>query len=1007
MTKSKISETFPHFKLIQASAGTGKTFILSKRISEFLLFDVPFNNLRNILAITFTVNASKEMKQRIIGWLKKTAVSDKKTLNFLNIPEDEAAKYAKKAEEVIKEIFSNFKDFQVKTIDSFIASIFKACAIEFGYLGDFDVALNNKEYLKTAFDNYLNQIGSTDHIFFKVIEFINENDSRFRFSPQSTIFETIHKLYVKERHYLSGFVNEDKKDELEKVKQEIKAIISKIQNLVQQHNVVISGNCGLNRMIEALGKGDFFTIFTCGDKNSPIKKSDKEKVWADELESLWEELKEKNLKGLMLYAEQYYYPYMLLLKEFNNSIEEVKQKEEVVFLEDIPSIILKNVEQSLIPDVYIRLGGRLYHYFIDEFQDTSPIQWANLKEFIENTLSQGGSLFVVGDTKQAIYGFRDTDYEIMNSLSQNCPFPSCSLAYSVESLNKNFRSGEAILQYTKECFDAASTKYGSYGGSGLFNWKVEVEKELENKGYVEAVIVKKAQETEEPEEKLRLKNILQDVVERGFNFKDIAILAHKNSEIIEISTWLNEFGYPFLSFSSLDVRERKVVKELIHLLKFLDSPRDNLSFAFFLKGVIFNKLCPDIDIDDFIFKNKQADFLYKAFQREFPAIWEKYFDKPFSYVGYLPIYELVIFLISNFLIAENFKEESGAVAKLLEILKDLESNGKNSLKEFLEFLSIHEQDEYESGRIFELPIPQNADAIKLMTVHKAKGLGFPVVLYFLYNSKKKIDSLKIAHWNGALKILKITSDMKKGMLKNIYDAIDTKDKINDLNSIYVALTRAKKELYVIGITNTDKDNNIKREFPTELIIEKTMGEKETSPAAQEKQKSLELEIITSNKPKIQTQFANKIAFDEKRRGEFIHLVISKIDNLEEFSYPAILKMVKTYHKDYPELNVDTIGKEIYEFLSEKQIAPFFKKNNAQIFVEKEFLSIEFGTIRLDRLILQDDKATIVDFKTGEKDEAYKTQLEKYAKVIKEIYNRQVECFILYFDKKEAVKVYEC
>ncbi len=1007
--KGFILDKFPHFKLIKASAGTGKTYILSKRISEFLLSDIANNNLRNILAITFTVNAAKEMKQRVIAWLKNIALSDKETLKNFNIKEKDY--FSQKANDVINQIFLNYKDFQIKTIDSFLTSIFKACSVDFGFPEDFKVALNNKEYLKSAFNNYLNTIDSLDHNFIKIVEFINESDNSFKFDPLNAIFNTIRKLYVKQRHYSTGFVNKDRSEDFKKIKQEISKLIAEIQSLIYKHGITISGKCGLIKMIEDINKDDYQSFFERGDKATPIKKEDVNANWANELLKLWEELKDKKLQALYLYSENYYYPYIWFLGELDKILKDVKAKEEVVFIEDIPSIILKNVGSFTIPDVYIKLGGRLYHHFIDEFQDTSPIQWANLKEFIDNSLAQGGSLFIVGDTKQAIYGFRDTDYEIMNSISKECPFESSKESFSVETLTTNFRSEEVILNYAKCVFGDINSQYSeNFADSGLFNWDFDVKDEQKNKGYVEAVIIKNDTDTEIPVERQHLKEILEDLLNRGYTYNDIAILAHKNSEIVEISTWLNEEGLPFLSFSSLDIRDRKVIKELIYLLKFFDNPRDNFSFAFFLKGEIFKKLCPNINIDHFIFMNKNTSFLYKAFCKEYPQIWETSFKAPFNYVGYLPIYELVISIINSFKITENFENETGAIAKLLEILKDLESNGNNSLKEFLEFLDSHEEDVYESSRIFELSIPQNANAIKLMTVHKAKGLGFPVVIYFLYGSNKnRSESIKIYETTDGLKIFKLTQKMANDTLAEIYYNINKKEKINELNSIYVGLTRAQQELYLLGIVKDNKTTNEKLPFPVDLIKVTTMGYKHTlqNHSKTETKNSSELKISFSQNLKIQRNFKNKIAFEEKQRGEFIHLILSKIDHLNDFTIQSIAEIFQKLSNVSFSLNLDKISKEILDFLANNEIAAFFQIPDAKVYVEKEFVSAEYGTIRIDRLIIKPEKAIIVDFKTGEKDNAYNAQLEKYAKVVKEIYDKHIECFILYLDKKEAIKVYEC
>jgi ATP-dependent exoDNAse (exonuclease V) beta subunit len=1005
-----ITEGFPHFLVIKASAGTGKTYILSKRIVFYLLSTIKNNDLRNILAITFTVNASKEMKRNVIDWLKGIAISDQEVLNQLEIPKDNMDTFVEKADSLLETIFFFYKDFQIRTIDSFLTSVFKACATDFGYPEDFKIVLNNKEYLKIAFDAYLSSIDEGDRDFFEMLDLINKNEESFTFMPHNKIFDLVRRLYVKERHYIGGFINSRDDKKWDETREELYRIWRDISNLIEKVDIRINNKCSLINMLSDIEKSDFNNLFSRGDKTPPVLKADKNSPLANILENYWEKLLQKRKELFYLYSERYYYPYITVLKKFTELVETIKKAKEIIFIEDIPSLIMEKISKSLVPDVYMRMGGRLYHYFIDEFQDTSPIQYENLKLFIENSLSEGGSLFIVGDTKQAIYGFRDTDYEIMSSLASFNPFLSVS-EYKVNSLCKNHRSGRYILDYAKNVFNKAKEGfYKKYFESGLFDWDVEVKDGMQDKGYVYAKIIESNAEEEEPKEKTYLINIINDLKERGFSYSDIAILAHKNSQIVEVSSWLSEFEIPFLSFSSLDIRNRKVIRELIYLLRFLENPTDNLSFASFLIGDIFNALKANLerDMSRFLFNNKEEVFLYKKFQKDYPDAWNNYFEGAFNNVGYLPVYELLCYIIRVFKINEHFMEESGAVAKLLEILKDLESEGKNSLQEFLEFVGNQKEDEYESNSLFELPIPKNADAVKLMTVHKAKGLGFPAVIYLIYPLKKRSESLKIEKSERGLRALKLSSRIKLGEFENVYENIKKKEMINDLNSFYVGLTRAMYELYVIGISYQNEKGEYKREFPVDMIIEEIRGNKGKGYSKSEK-KAEDLNMIFNNNLMIHESVVGDIAFEEKRRGEVVHLILSRIDDITDLSRDDIrsrvMEAVKYCKNFYPEISEQSIAKEIVDFLTNQNIRPFFECKGSKVLMEKEYFDPDTSLIRIDRLILNDDMVQIIDFKTGGKDDIYNAQLKRYSRVIKNIYkDKDVQCYILYFDLKETENI---
>ncbi len=999
---------FPHILVISASAGTGKTHELSKRIARYLLAEsneVPFNNLRNILAITFTVNASKEMKKRVLKWLKGLCLNKD---DFFCLLEINDRKVSKKAELLVNEILSNYKDFQIKTIDSFLTSIFKASAISFGFSATFEVLLNNREYLEKAFNLYLDEIKDKHNELFQVIELINNNEDTFSFTPYEKIFNYVKNLYVKERHFPLGFTNTDKSQEWSICKKNIQELAKEIKEYIDNNGLAeFLNQNGLLKMISDIENNNFEVFFTRGEKTEPVKAKYKNLngAWVKKIDEYWELLKSKRQEALNIYSVNYFYPYIKVLRSFGEKIDYIKRSEEIIFIEDIPHIILQNLNENNIPEIYMYLGGKLYHYFIDEFQDTSPIQWENLKILIENSLASSGSLYVVGDTKQAIYGFRDTDYRIMKGLCKdNGTFLSVSHRES-RVLQKNYRSGEYILTYVKEVFDKAknNSDYNDYGDSGLFDdWKVDVLKT--ETGYVKAKIVFNNIDDEDIKEKKELFDIIKDCKDRGYKESDITILANKNKNIVEISSWLNQKNIPFISYSSLDIRERKVVKEIIHLLRFLDNPKDNLSLSIFLLGEIFEKLADRSSIEKFILEKRDIKFLYKEFQKECSELWNKYFNKPFKYVGYLPLYELLISLINILKIEENFKLEGGAIAKLLEIVKDLEGKGKNSLKEFLDFFESKEEHDYESSQIFEIPIPENYNGIKLMTVHKAKGLSAKVVIYVVYEQKSISDSLKIYEDKKGITIMKINS--KYVGLEDKYAVIKKRQMINDLNSFYVGLTRAEDELYVIGVSRVKSEETDKRvSFPVDLIITGEWGKKTKHRIIDKKSdEGINISLNLSGKFYIEETFNSTLNLDEIKRGEYIHAILSEIYTLDDLT--QLKEIAQKYHINFPECDVEKETKIIEDFLNTNEVKPFFQVDRKSVLLEKSFSDLD-GVIRVDRIIFKEEEILIVDFKTGEIDESYNEQLIRYGETLRAIYKKRVICCLLYIDLKKVVKIYEC
>ena len=290
-----------------------------------------------------------------------------------------------------------------------------------------------------------------------------------------------------------------------------------------------------------------------------------------------------------LYVRTCFTPYLKIYELFSEMIEVTKRRHGKVFIEDINRNLAEYLDAEIVPDVYFRIGETIFHFLIDEFQDTAPIQWRNLFPLIENSLSQNGSAFVVGDTKQAIYGFRNADFAIMKECESQNPFPSA--AYAVQELRVNYRSLQSILDFNNRVFKEivkGSETYREAGErSGLTDYVQEVREGRESRGYAEVTIVEK--DTEAPPEREKIQSIVKELHTRGFRYGDIAILTQKNEDAVRATAWLNEEDIPFISYSSLDIRRRKITGEIVSLLTFLSSPTDDLSFATFVLGDIFTK----------------------------------------------------------------------------------------------------------------------------------------------------------------------------------------------------------------------------------------------------------------------------------------------------------------------------------------------------------------------------------------------------------------------------------
>ncbi|MFB3885003.1 MAG: UvrD-helicase domain-containing protein [Thermodesulfobacteriota bacterium] len=1045
---------FPHVTLLKASAGSGKTYSLAERFVQFLLSNkIPQNHLRNILAITFSNNAAKEMKARILSWLKEVYFGDpEKTEELSKILSLKKEHLAEKAGATIDDILTNYTEFQVKTIDSFMTSIYKASAINLGYSPDFEIVMVPERIMAYAFNRFLRGVkeGSQEAQFLeKLLGIILESrggESAYLWDPSKNFLEETVALY----HRLSGIVKGakviDPEKKIESVRKKIRDTAEGLNDLIEKSGLPRSRGSSFEKILEIIRGDHFPDLFAKGLSNIPVIKPQNEKgmIWYEKISKDWDLLGKEIKKYIELYARASYTPYLKTYGAFKDILEEVKKREGIVFIHDINKKLSDYLDRDIVPDVYFRLGETIYHYLIDEFQDTSPIQWANLFPLIENSLSQGGSLFAVGDTKQAIYGFRNADYGIMKGLEGRNPFSSA--LHSVRELEVNFRSLRGVVDFSKEFFKRVIAGHEKYREaatrSGLIDYEQRVKDDQNDSGYVE--IIRCEKEEDRPAEKEKIQALIEELVGRGYAYSDIAILTYRNEDVVNVTTWLNEVEVPFISYSSLDIRMRKLTAEIVALLSFLDSPPDDLSFAGFVLGDIFRKALEgkggieSKELHSFFLRNRGKAPLYKAFQEEFPEIWEAYFEGVFKSTGYLPLYDLVNEIYCLYRVFDHFGEEEATLIKILEVIKHFEGEGRNNPSDFLRRASGEETDEAD----WTIDVPPGIDAVKVMTIHKAKGLGFRVAIVLLYEEVSRGFKFILDEEAEGVRLLKINQQIMKAsrFLQEKYEEERLKDLVNKLNTLYVGFTRAEDELYIIGVHGKREqvlDPSTVRQAHGSRLMPGTAGGEGKGPAKPKYQFPIDLlqnmdsRIGSKNPPRARsieveqkdlrlyhhpdpirfpTAAMGELDLEERLRGEFVHRVLYRVESLDEkieFQLEEMIKRVNDELKtDYPP---ETMKKKILEFLEHEEIRPYFQMMPGGIVKREQDLSDREGNLfRMDRVIFEGDRIFVIDYKTGtakEREKEYISQLKNYIRILQEIYpDKKVEGAILYVDRKETTRV---
>ena len=978
---------FPHIMLVEASAGSGKTYLLSLRFVQFLLSDIiSHNRLDNILAVTFTNNAAYEMKTRILLWLKKIALSQlsEEEENTLKSIVSSSRNIQEKATHLIEEILDNYHAFSVSTIDSFMVKLARASAIELGLSPELDILMSKNELIDEAVYIYISKLNRKE--IENLLDIEREyNKQKIDFHLVETLKKLVNEIMLAEEYTSMPSVDGLKK--LPEIEKEIKELMNELENLYESARA----------QYPKLKKYDFDKILNAY-KNYDIQKlslnnkntsRDIDSKITEKLAQLAEKLKIK--KALI---------HMIIARKIKEIVERRLHTFGKIHIGEITEKLHAFLREENIPGIYFSLGNRLYHFMIDEFQDTNPVQWDNLKVLIHEGLSKGGSLFIVGDIKQAIYGFRGSDYRVMKQLvddfKQHKSFEFPEVPHDniyLVNLENNYRSKSQIVEYVDSVFkEELLQKVNETGDpSGFLTYRQKAIEKNRNSGYIKTI------HALEDEQKKIVMEIIKDVIARNYKYGDIAILTESNEKVIEISGWLTEEGIPVVSESGTDIRRRRVIKEIEFFLKFLDSPIDDFAFALFLNGCIAKKVMGDnTEILKSHSQKKDAPPLYTYFKDHNPLWWSRFIEPLFKEVGYLSTYDILLRILEKFRILENFPEETQAVLKLLDIALYLEEKGKGSLKHLIEALENENDSE-----LFKMDTSSAKGGVHVMTIHKAKGLEFNVVINLITKQIRFNADSPLPHvTEEGVVFMKITKDDSgtSTILNRTYGREKLRYTVEGLNRQYVAMTRAKEELYNIVKIGS-------KEQPVLNIEEREKGIKSQKEIQKESSSCVEFINVLDlsfNIPDNEEEFIlTSKQIEETKRGDFYHAVMSEIITISDLkNLNAVINKYRILF-DFEEYGIE---EKIKNAVNHPVISEYFMpREKRDIKTEIAFIDEEGRILRMDRVIIDPDKITVIDYKTGysENTEKYEKQIKEYMKILKSIFiGRKIKGIVFNMDTGE-------
>ncbi len=1057
------------FKIYKASAGSGKTFTIVKEYLTLCLGDNA-DAYREILAVTFTNKAANEMKAKILRFLLEISEGSSKgdirqmrsyLISALGIEERELIRRAK---QLYIKILHNYSDMAVCTIDSFVQRLSRSFAKELDLPGQYSVILDNDDLIDEIIQRLSDEIGKDQFITKILSEFVEFNLSEeTSWNVKKLIGEFIEKLLSEDAYRKGNYKNftdldEEKyktikkyvHSENEKTKESLSLIIKDIEaeeNRLGITNQDYNGKAktGLPSVKKKMqeGKSSVTTAtiekILSGEKNwndakSLVSDNSIVSVYSNAIEK-YKSLYSKKLIFETIEKDLYLY---VLRNHVFELIREYIAETSQVHISEFNKRISDILGDCSVPFIYERIGERYRHYFIDEFQDTSVLQWQNFLPLMENSLSFGNMNMIVGDAKQSIYRFRSGEVEQIINLPKIYKRPEGEFGLRCEeqfvssaqkmTLGTNFRSSKNVIKFNNTFFRYAGRLLKS---GDVYNDAEQVYDPQKPDGFVSVEVFHGEMKTAEYKEKVKasmLKQILA-LHKQGVDYKDITILVRSNSDGTDIADYLVANGIEVLSAESVLLQSSDKVQLIVNTLKLMaddKNPVTKLAIDYFACG----DARPCVSTNDYASYN---------------------------------IYDTCVQICKsiNFNILEDV-----FLQYFMNMVHEWQSRHSAGISDFLEFW------EKKKSKLA-VQITGDLDCVNIMTIHKAKGLEFKVVMYPYADTNLKSSFTQSEIWiqcadNQYTKdipyldafLLKLSKEKLTGTIfEKLVETENNKTMLDNLDIMYVAMTRAKNMLFVY--TNdkkpsekSDNSYNLFTDFFEDSLLDIqhkknpsddaafddffvhnnefgiVEGEEQTSfnygnfdatllNIKEKDTKDDEVKILELKEgeqasttlnwfDKLQVDadptmiWAEKGSFMPEEWGSLVHQILSKIKTIDD-AERALRPYVNdgTIDEEQAAKLLDTFRK----VTDIPELKPAFSAD-AVVKNEMDIHTYDGRIIRPDRYAETPHGTILIDYKTGKAHEEYFNQLQDYTAALMQMNgNQSIKAYLVYLgDEIKLVEV---
>ena len=1054
-----------HLTVYKASAGSGKTFRLAVQYITMLV-NHP-EEYRSILAVTFTNKATAEMKQRILSQLYGIAHNLKSSQGYYN----EVRNAVNMDEHIIRGnarlaldfILQDYGRFRVETIDSFFQSVLRGLARELGVGAGLSLELDIETVIDDAVDAFLASVEQDSPDKRNIMRFVEnniDNDKSWSidFTLKDFAKELFKEIFMENGQRLREILAKDD-DAVAKYKENLtKArdaalphIVEKIQETGQQILDALSENGhGVQEMLSS-AQGitnkilDGSVVFVKEEQATlPNCASDPEKIFgkkairdSHELEILArdilmplyaktiEQRSEYNrLKNSYELALQYLHELSLLLS-IRKEIEQQNQEQGRFILADTPQL-LHQMKEGDTSFVFEKTGSFIRHLMIDEFQDTSRLQWSNLYLLLNECLAYGQDCLVVGDVKQSIYRWRNSDWNILNTELQQ---KLARYKPDVKVMDGNYRSKPRVIEFnntlfpktvgilagnyndlTHGQFPALSQAYDKVGQKGP--------KQI-NQGYVYAEVITESYPLNQLTEVVctRIADHLDHLTQAGVLQTDIAILCRKKNQISCIAEWFahNRPEYNMISSEAFQLDSSAAVRILVSAMRWIADCTNKVALA----QLAWEYQCTVVKTER-TFDQIYADGLRESLPEELTAKTDA--------LRQLPLYELTEKLY-NILGLDRIEGQGQYVMAFMDTICQWTGRKPGALDEFI--------DDWDDS-LHETPIPApDINGIRLITIHKSKGLEFHTVIapfcdWPIVKSGDRIWIEPDAEPFDAMPLLPVgfSGKLEKTVFKKHYDHEAGMQTVDNLNLLYVALTRAMcniiimanpnpKGLYSIQSVLTKalssdpfqtRATNDGFVYETGKMCPHENRKKEASgnpfdikPAPQPLQFNTYPISASFRQSTESSRFVNIDDDDRERQEEYIHtgsLMHSLFANIrtEADIDPQVDQMLRDGLLESDQ-KAQKLKQDIRKHIAATPGAADWFSGKYRLFNESAIIFRDGGMShnrRPDRVMITPDGcAIVVDFKFGRENEDYMHQVQEYMDLLRKMGYTQVEGYLWY------------